>query len=57
MTVSGPPRWRSRRTLVFEPTGDDWSIAVTSLLRAEVAALAGDVSTVAAMAAQAHQSR
>jgi predicted ATPase/DNA-binding SARP family transcriptional activator len=36
-----------------QPTGDDWSIAVTSLLRAEVAALAGDVAVVAAMAAQA----
>jgi tetratricopeptide (TPR) repeat protein len=39
----------------LQPTGDDWSIAATSLMRAQVAALAGDVSTVAAMAAQAHR--
>ena len=39
----------------LQPTGDDWSIAATSLLRAQVAALAGNVSTVAAMAAQAHR--
>jgi predicted ATPase/DNA-binding SARP family transcriptional activator len=38
----------------LQPTGDDWAIAATSLLRAQVAALAGDVSTVAAMAARAH---
>ncbi len=37
------------------PTGDDWSIAVCSLIRAEVAALAGDVSTVETMAADAHR--
>jgi predicted ATPase len=39
----------------IEATGDGWSIAAASLLRAQVAALAGDVSTVAAMAAQAHR--
>ena len=55
MTASGPPCWRSRRTLASQPTGDDWSIAAISLLRAQVAALAGDVSTVAAMAAQAYR--
>jgi hypothetical protein len=38
-----------------QPTGDDWSISAISLLRAQVAAAAGDVSTVAAMAAQAHR--
>jgi predicted ATPase len=36
-------------------TGDDWGIAVGSLLRAQVAALAGDVGSVAAMAADAHR--
>ena len=39
----------------LQATGDDWSIAAISLLRAQVAALAGDVSTVAAMAAQAYR--
>ena len=39
----------------LQPTGDDWGIAATSLLRAEVAALTGNVSVVAAMAAQAHR--
>jgi predicted ATPase/DNA-binding SARP family transcriptional activator len=38
-----------------EATGDGWSIAAASLLRAQVAAPRGDVSTVAAMAAQAHR--
>jgi hypothetical protein len=38
-----------------EATGDDWSIAAASLLRAQIAALAGDVSTVAAMAARANR--
>ena len=38
----------------LQATGDDWGIAVGSLLRAQVAALAGDVS-VAAMAADAHR--
>jgi predicted ATPase len=38
----------------LEATGDHWSIAAGSLLRAQVAARAGDVSTVAAMAAAAH---
>ena len=54
MTVSGPPCWRRRRTRI-EATGDDWSIAAVSLLRAQVAAPAGDMSTVAAMAAQAYR--
>jgi predicted ATPase len=36
-----------------EATGDDWSITMASLLRAQIAALAGDVSTVATMAARA----
>jgi predicted ATPase/DNA-binding SARP family transcriptional activator len=39
----------------MQTTGDDWSIAASSLLRAQVAALARDVSTVAAMAAQAYR--
>ena len=39
----------------LQATGDDWSIAAVSLLRAQVAAPAGDVSTVAAMAAQAYR--
>jgi tetratricopeptide (TPR) repeat protein len=37
----------------LQAAGDDWRIAVGSLLRAQVAALRGDVSTVAAMAAEA----
>jgi tetratricopeptide (TPR) repeat protein len=37
------------------PTGDDRSMAVCSLIRAEIAALAGDVSTVETMAADAHR--
>ena len=41
----------------LQATGDDWSIAAVSLLRAEVAALAGDVATVAAMAATGVPSR
>ena len=36
-------------------TGDGWSIAASSLLRAEVAAPAGAVATVAAMAAEAYR--
>ncbi len=39
----------------LQATGDDWSIAASSLLRAQVAAPAGEVSTVAAMAAQAYR--
>jgi predicted ATPase/DNA-binding SARP family transcriptional activator len=39
----------------LQPTGDDWSIAAGSLLRGQVAALAGDVPTVGAVAAQAHR--
>ena len=54
-TASEPSCWRRRRTHAFEATGDDWSIAAISLLRAQVAAPAGDVSTVAAMAAQAYR--
>jgi predicted ATPase/DNA-binding SARP family transcriptional activator len=38
-----------------EATGDDWSIAAASLLRAQIAAPAGDVSTVGAMAARANR--
>ena len=38
-----------------QATGDHWSIAACSLLRAEVAASARDVPIVAAMAAQAHR--
>jgi predicted ATPase/DNA-binding SARP family transcriptional activator len=39
----------------LQPTGDDWIIAATSLLRGQVAALAGNVPTVAAMAAHAYR--
>ena len=39
----------------LQATGDDWSIAVSSLLWAQVAALAGDVPRVAAMAAHAQR--
>jgi predicted ATPase len=39
----------------LQATGDDWSIAASSLLRGQVAACAGDVSTVAAMAAHAYR--
>jgi hypothetical protein len=39
----------------LQATGDDWSIAASSLLRAQAAALAGDVSTVATLAAEAHR--
>ena len=39
----------------LQATGDDWSIAASSLLRAQVAACVGDVSTVAAMATQAYR--
>jgi predicted ATPase len=38
----------------LQAAGDDWSIAAGSLLRAQVAAIRGDVSTVAAMAAEAN---
>ncbi len=39
----------------LQATGDDWSMAASSLLRGQVAACAGDVSTVAAMAADAYR--
>jgi predicted ATPase len=39
----------------LQATGDDWSIAASSLLRAQGAAPAGDVSTVASMAAEAYR--
>lgn len=39
----------------LEPGGDVWARAATSLLRAQVAALAGDISTVAAMASEAYR--
>jgi predicted ATPase/DNA-binding SARP family transcriptional activator len=39
----------------LQATGDEWSIAATSLLRAQAAAPAGDVSMVAAMAAEAYR--
>jgi hypothetical protein len=38
----------------LQATGDHWSIAASSLLRAQAAAPAGDVSTVASMAAEAY---
>jgi predicted ATPase len=39
----------------LQTTGDDWSIAASSLLRAQAAAPAGDVPTVATMAAEAYR--
>ena len=39
----------------LQATGDDWSIAAGSLLRAQVAALVEDIATVAAMAALSHR--
>jgi hypothetical protein len=39
----------------LQATRDDWSIAASSLLRAQAAAPAGDVSTVASMAAEAYR--
>ena len=48
---NGPPRWRSDAGATLEAAGDDWGVAASSLIRAIGAAHAGDVSTVAAMAA------
>jgi predicted ATPase/DNA-binding SARP family transcriptional activator len=39
----------------YETAGDGWGVAVSSLVRAGVAAGAGDVSTVAAMTAEGHR--
>jgi predicted ATPase/DNA-binding SARP family transcriptional activator len=39
----------------FDASGDDWGVAASSLIRATGAARAGDVATVAAMAAAAHR--
>ncbi|RPJ51160.1 MAG: ATP-binding cassette domain-containing protein, partial [Chloroflexi bacterium] len=39
----------------LQAAGDDWSIAASSLLRAQVVATTGDTSTVAALAAQAYR--
>jgi predicted ATPase/DNA-binding SARP family transcriptional activator len=39
----------------LQAAGDDWSIAASSLLRAQVVAPTGDTSTVAALAAQAYR--
>ena len=39
----------------FEAAGDDWGVAATSVIRATGAAVAGDVSAVAAMAATARR--
>ncbi len=54
-TPSGPSSLAEKAHARLQATGDDWSIAASSLLRGQVAACAGDVSTVAAMAAHAHR--
>ena len=50
-TRDAPRRWRANACTTLEAAGDDWGVAASSLSRAVGAAAAGDVATVAEMAA------